>query len=156
MSDDVSRFDEAHDEEVVGSELAIIRHPLDTADPVPVRTRQELVKEALLLLPNVVKLLYRLSRDSRVPRRRRIVMGLITAYLVSPIDLILDAIPVVGGVDDLLLMAFAVDYLLKASPEELVDEYWDGSEDGLDVVRGLAAWGVEMLPDRIKRIVARG
>ena len=138
------------------STLAVVQHPLDTTDPVPVRTRKELTTEALLLLPNVVKLLYRLSRDSRVPRRRRITMGLVAAYLVSPIDLIPDAVPVLGGIDDLLIMAFAVDYLLEASPDEVIEEHWDGSEDGLEVVRGLAAWGVEMLPDRIKRLVARG
>ncbi len=83
-------------------------------------------------------------------------MGLVAAYLVSPIDLIPDAVPVLGGIDDLLIMAFAVDYLLEASPDEVIEEHWDGSEDGLEVVRGLAAWGVEMLPDRIKRLVARG
>ncbi len=138
------------------STLAVVKHPLDTSDPVPVRTRKELTTEALLLLPNVVKLLYRLSRDPRVPRRRRITMGFVAAYLVSPIDLIPDAVPVLGGIDDLLIMAFAVDYLLEASPDEVIEEHWDGSEDGLEVVRGLAAWGVEMLPDRIKRLVARG
>lgn len=133
--------------------LAVVQHPLDSTDPIPARTRQEILKEALLLLPNLAKLLFRLLRDNRVPRRRRMAMGLVAAYVASPIDLIPDAVPVVGGIDDLLLLAFAVDYLLEASPEEVIVEHWDGSEDGLELVRGIAAWGVEMLPDRLRRLI---
>jgi len=141
--------------EVVESSLAIVQHPLDTSDPVPVRSRQEILREAVLLVPNLAKLLFRLLKDRRVPLRRRLAMGAVGLYVASPIDLIPDAIPVVGGVDDLLLLAFAVDYLIDATPEEVVAEYWDGSEDGLEVVRGIAAWGVEMLPARLRRLIGR-
>lgn len=141
--------------EVVDNSLAIVQHPLDTSDPVPVRSRQELLKEAVLLVPNLAKLLFRLLKDRRVPLRRRLAMGAVGLYVASPIDLIPDAIPVVGGVDDLLLLAFAVDYLIDASPDDVVAEYWDGSEDGLEVVRGIAAWGVEMLPARLRRLLGR-
>jgi uncharacterized membrane protein YkvA (DUF1232 family) len=132
--------------------LARVNYPLDTTDPVPMRSRQEVLREALLLVPNLGKLLYRLLRDPRVPRNRRWAMAAVGAYLASPIDLIPDFVPVLGGVDDLLVLAFAIDYLLKASPEELVAEHWDGSEDGLELVRGITAWGVELLPNRIRRL----
>lgn len=135
--------------------LALVRHPLDTTQPVPMRSRQEILKEAVLLVPNLVKLLYRLLRDKRVPRQRRLAMTLVGAYVASPIDLVPDFIPVLGSIDDLLVLAFAVDYLLQASPPEVVEEWWDGSEDGLELVRGIAAWGVEMLPDRVRRLVNR-
>ena len=135
--------------------LALVQHPLDTTSPVPIRSRQEILKEAVLLVPNLAKLLYRLLRDKRVPRRRRLAMTLVGAYVASPIDLVPDFIPVLGSVDDLLVLAFAVDYLLQASPPEVIEEYWDGSEDGLELVRGIAAWGVEMLPDRLRRLVDR-
>lgn len=135
--------------------LAVVRHPLDTTDPVPVRSRQEILKEAVLLVPNLAKLLYRLLRDKRVPRNRRLAMTFVGAYVASPIDIIPDFVPVLGSVDDLLALAFAVDYLLKASPPEVVDEWWDGSEDGLELVRGIAAWGGEMMPDRLRRLVGQ-
>ena len=118
------------------------------------RSRQEIIKEALLLLPNLGKLLYRLLKDPRVPRNRRWAMAAVGAYLASPIDLIPDFVPVLGGVDDLLVLAFAIDYLLKASPDEVIAEYWDGSEDGLELVRGITAWGVELLPNRLQRFFA--
>lgn len=132
--------------------LAKVDHPLDTTTPIPMRSRQEILKEGLLLVPNLFKLLYRLLRDSRVPRNRRWAMAAVGAYLASPIDLIPDVVPVLGTVDDLLVLAFAVDYLLKASPEEVVAEHWDGSEDGLELVRGITAWGVELLPNRLRRL----
>ena len=138
------------------STLAVVQHPLDTTEPVPVRSRREMLKEAVLIGPNLVKLLYRLLRDKRVPRQRRLAMTLVAAYIVSPIDVIPDFVPVLGSVDDVLVLAFAIDYLLQASPPEVVDDYWDGSQDGLELVRGIAAWGVEMLPDRLRRLVARG
>ena len=115
-----------------------------------------MLKEAVLIGPNLVKLLYRLLRDKRVPRQRRLAMTLVAAYIVSPIDMIPDFVPVLGSVDDVLVLAFAIDYLLQASPPEVVDDYWDGSQDGLELIRGIAAWGVEMLPDRLRRLVARG
>ncbi len=136
--------------------LAVIQHPLDTSDPIPVRTRPEILKEAVLLVPNVAKLLFRLLGDRRVPLGRRLSMAAIAAYVASPVDLIPDYIPVVGGLDDVLLLAFAVDYLLSASPEEVITEHWDGSEDALELVRGISGWGVELLPERFRRLFADG
>jgi uncharacterized membrane protein YkvA (DUF1232 family) len=149
--------DEVLTGEVVPSDaLAVVRHPLDTAPPVPMRTRQEILAEALLLVPNLAKLLYRLLRDQRVPRKRRLAMTVVGAYVASPIDLVPDFIPVLGSVDDLVVLAFAIDYLLRASPPEIVAEHWDGSQDGLELVRGIAAWGVELLPGRFRRLAERG
>lgn len=133
--------------------LAVVQFPLDTTVPIPMRSKQEILKEALLLVPNLVKLMFRLLKDKRIPLSRRLAMGAVGGYIISPIDLIPDFIPVLGSVDDLLVLAFAIDYLLQASPPELVDEYWDGSDDGIELVRGIAAWGVEMLPDRLRRFV---
>ena len=138
------------------AQLAVRQHPLDTSEPVPLRTRQEILKEALLLVPNLGKLLYRLLRDSRVPAKRRLAMTVVGAYVASPIDLIPDFVPVLGSVDDLLILAFAVDYLLRASPPEVVAEHWDGSEDGLELIRGIAGWGVELLPGRSRRMFGTG
>ncbi len=145
----------AGEPELGDATLALVRHPLDTTHPVPMRSRQEMLKEAVLLVPNLAKLLYRLLRDKRVPRKRRLAMTLVGAYIASPIDIIPDFVPVLGSVDDLLVLAFAIDYLLQASPPEVIEEWWDGSEDGLELVRGIAAWGVEMLPDRLRRLVNR-
>lgn len=147
--------DEPLEVEVLPAEtsLAVVQHPLDTSDPIPMRSRQEILREAVLLVPNLAKLLYRLLRDKRVPRRRRLAMTVVGVYVASPIDVVPDFIPVLGSVDDLLVLAFAVDYLLRASPPEVVEQHWDGTQDGLELVRGIAAWGVELLPGRFRRLV---
>lgn len=142
--------------EMTDNGLAVVQHPLDTADPVPMKSRQEVLAETLLLVPNIAKLLFRLLKDKRVPRKRRLAMMAVGAYVASPIDLIPDFIPVLGTLDDVFVLAFAVDYLLDAAPPSVVDEHWDGSEDALELVRGLAGWGVEMMPRRLRGIAARG
>jgi uncharacterized membrane protein YkvA (DUF1232 family) len=129
-----------------------VHYPLDTTVPVPVRTRQEILKEAVLLFPNLVKLLFRLLWDPQVPLKARLAIGIVAAYIASPIDLVPDVIPVLGSMDELLVVAFAVDYLLQATSDEVVEGHWDGSEDGLELIRGLAGWGVELLPGRLRRL----
>jgi len=129
---------------------------LDTSPPPPARSKREIILEGISLVPNLMKLLYRLLRDDRVPRRSRMLMGAVAAYLAFPIDIIPDYIPILGQMDDLLLLGFAIDYLLAGVPDEVVAEYWDGSEDALELVRGAAGWGVELLPRRIRRLVGRG
>ena len=133
---------------------AEVMHPLDTAEAVPARTKQEIVKEGLLLAPNLAKLLFRLSLDKRVPAKRRLALLVAGVYVVLPIDIFPDEIPVLGAVDDLLVLALAIDYLLRVSPPEAVAEHWDGTEDGLELVRGIAAWGVELIPGRLRRLVS--
>jgi uncharacterized membrane protein YkvA (DUF1232 family) len=141
--------------DVTEPQLAVVQHPLDTADPVPLRSRQEILTDALLLVPNLAKLLFRLLKDKRIPRKRRLAMTVVAAYVASPLDLVPDFIPVLGTLDDLLVLAFAVDYLLQAAPPGVVEEHWDGSEDALELVRGLAGWSVEMLPRRLRGIALR-
>lgn len=134
--------------------LAAVMHPLDTAEAVPVRTKQEILFEGLLLVPNLAKLLYRLLLDKRVPAKRRLAMTIAAAYVAFPIDLVPDVIPFFGTIDDLLVVAFAVDYLLQVSPPEVVTEHWDGSVEGLELIRGIAGWGVELIPDPLRRLAA--
>jgi uncharacterized membrane protein YkvA (DUF1232 family) len=141
--------------ETIEAQLAVVQYRLDTADSVPLRSRQEILKETLLLVPNLSKLLFRLLKDKRVSRKRRLAMTLVGAYVASPIDLVPDFIPVLGTLDDLLVLAFAVDYLLDAAPPGVVEEHWDGSEDALELVRGLAGWSAEILPERLRRLANR-
>ena len=69
-----------------------------------------------LALPNMGKLLVRLMRDPRVPIRPKRAVGGVLLYMVSPIDLIPEMImPVIGQVDDLLLIAFSLDRLVQVN-----------------------------------------
>jgi uncharacterized membrane protein YkvA (DUF1232 family) len=116
---------------------------------------RRLVFDAASMLPNLVKLMWRLLRDPRVPRRTKLVVAGACAYMASPIDLIPDFIPVVGLADDLLLLALAVRHIVEAAGEDVVLEHWDGSRDLLELVRSILDVASDFVPPRLRRTVAR-
>lgn len=111
--------------------------------------------DAVSMLPNIVKLVSRLIKDPRVPRRAKITLGLAAAYVASPIDLIPDAIPVIGWADDLLLLMFAIDSLIERAGDEVVVELWDGPGDLLGLVRDVVALSRSIVPKQLARIIDR-
>jgi len=96
------------------------------------------VRELAAFLPDCAVLIRRLLRDERVPRRAKVALWLLLPYLVSPIDLIPDFIPVLGHLDDAVLAAAALAYVVRRSGREVVEELWPGSEAGLAAVLRLA------------------
>jgi uncharacterized membrane protein YkvA (DUF1232 family) len=59
-------------------------------------------------------------------------------YLALPFDLVPDFIPVAGQLDDAILVAAAIAYVVRGAGREVVEELWPGSERGLRVVLALA------------------
>jgi uncharacterized membrane protein YkvA (DUF1232 family) len=127
----------------------------DTDHPTPRRSRVEMAAEAVLALPNLLKLCARLLKDPRVPRRTKAMLGVAGLYFASPIDLIPEILfPVVGQVDDVLVIAFAVHRLLDSVDPEVLAEYWDGEQDALELVAALVAWGAGLLPRPLRRLLS--
>ena len=83
----------------------------------------------LLLLPDFVALMVRLARDNRVQSTQKLMIGGIILYVISPIDIIPDFIPVLGLVDDLLLVVYGLNALLNEIDPEIVREHWSGEDD---------------------------
>ena len=109
-----------------------------------------------LALPNMGKLLMRLMRDPRVPMRPKIAVGGVLIYMVSPIDLIPEMfMPVIGQVDDLLLIAFSLDRLVKAAGPSITAEHWDGDGDVLDVIRSVTEFGSSLVPRRVRELLEK-
>ena len=95
-------------------------------------------REALRLLPDVVRLVRRLASDGSLPRGVRIRLWLLLAYLLSPIDLVPDVVPVVGYADDVVVVAWALRSVVRRSGAEALERHWPGQPAGLAVVRRLA------------------
>ena len=75
----------------------------------------------LFHLPDFVRLYWSLFWDKRAPVLPKIALALAIIYFISPIDLIPDfAIPGVGYIDDLVILALALRYFMKAMPKDLV------------------------------------
>jgi uncharacterized membrane protein YkvA (DUF1232 family) len=89
-------------------------------------------------IPDCIVLFKRLLGDSRVPRRAKVALALLVPYLALPFDLVPDFIPVAGQLDDAILVAAAVAYVVRRAGREVVAELWPGSERGLHVVLALA------------------
>jgi uncharacterized membrane protein YkvA (DUF1232 family) len=85
-------------------------------------------------IPDCIVLLRRLLADDRVPRRRKAVLVALVGYLAFPIDLVPDFIPVAGQLDDLLIAAAALRYVLRGTGEPLLREHWPGPERSLEIV----------------------
>lgn len=116
---------------------------------------RQLLTDAALMLPNLVKLVYRLLKDPRVPRRAKITLGLAAAYVASPIDLIPEVIPVLGWADDVLILLFAIDSLIDRAGDEVVVELWDGPGDLLVLIRDVVGLTRSMVPKRLTNIIDR-
>ena len=75
-------------------------------------------------LPACVTLIRRLRRDPRVPRRAKVVVALAGLWVVSPIDLIPEFLPVIGPLDDALVVALALRYAARRVPREVLLAAW--------------------------------
>jgi uncharacterized membrane protein YkvA (DUF1232 family) len=120
----------------------------------PEQAAQTSLREYALLAPRLVKLVFRLMRDPRVPARSKAVLFLLAGYLASPIDVVPDFIVGIGHVDDLIIAVFALDHILNRVPDEIVREHWDGEEDILDIVRNVLDISSSLVPGWLKRLTS--
>jgi uncharacterized membrane protein YkvA (DUF1232 family) len=108
--------------------------------------RVVLARELALILPNLIRLFGGLLRDGRVPLRAKIVLGIASLWLASPIDLIPDFIPVVGQLDDALVAALALRFVLRTTDEAVVRQHWHGEPATLERVLRIASLGARRTP----------
>lgn len=96
-------------------------------------------RDLVVFLPQCLHLFRALARDPRLPRRRKLLLVGLALYLASPLDLVPDFVPVVGQLDDALLVALVLRSVVRAAGRELVQEQWRGSQRSLDVLLRVTA-----------------
>ncbi|WP_413542368.1 YkvA family protein [Citricoccus nitrophenolicus] len=99
-----------------------------------VRPRGAHLKEALRLLPDVLRLIRRLAADPSLPRGVRIRLGLLLAYLALPLDLVPDVIPVLGYADDAIIVTAVLRGVVRRAGIEAVHRHWPDTPDGFVVL----------------------
>ncbi|HEX7201138.1 MULTISPECIES: YkvA family protein [unclassified Arthrobacter] len=92
------------------------------------------MKDALRLLPDLLRLIRRLAADRTVAVGIRVRLVLLLAYLLSPIDLVPDFIPVIGYADDAVIVALVLRSVIKRAGADAIRRHWPGSPAGLDVI----------------------
>src|SRR5205823_4068563 len=103
-----------------------------------VRPPGVLLRDAIRLLPDTVRLLRRLATDRAIGRSVRVRLWLLFAYLAMPIDLVPDFIPVLGYADDAIVVAFVLRSVVRRAGPDAVRRNWPGSADGLAIIWKLA------------------
>lgn len=88
-------------------------------------------REIARLVPDVVRLIRRLVADADVPRSVRWTLGALLVYLVLPIDLVPDVIPVIGYADDAIIVALALRFAVRRAGLSAVTHHWPGTDAGL-------------------------
>jgi uncharacterized membrane protein YkvA (DUF1232 family) len=87
-------------------------------------------------LPDCVTTVRRLRRDPRVPRKVRFVVAFAGLWLLSPIDLIPEFIPVIGPLDDIIVVALVLRYAARHIPRDALLEAWPGERGLLERLLG--------------------
>src|SRR2546428_12424946 len=105
-----------------------------------------LARELALLLPNLIRLFGGLLRDGRVPLRAKIVLAIASLWLASPIDLIPEFVPIVGSLDDAVVAALALRFVLRTTDGSVVREHWRGDPATLERLVRLGSWGRRWSP----------
>ncbi|MGH7844564.1 MAG: YkvA family protein [Candidatus Binatia bacterium] len=74
-------------------------------------------------LPKFLKLFWRLLRDNRVSTKPKILLLALAAYVLIPIDLVPDFLPVLGQIDDLALIYLGLQAFIRLCPQPVVREH---------------------------------
>jgi len=100
--------------------------------------RREDARAFATFIPDCIVLVTRLARDPRVPKRRKLLLIALVAYLGLPFDLVPDFIPVAGQLDDAIIVALVLRHLVRAGGEPMLIELWPGPEQSLALILRLA------------------
>jgi uncharacterized membrane protein YkvA (DUF1232 family) len=101
------------------------------------RPKGSLLKEALRLLPDLLRLLKRLTTDRTLPVGVRVRVALLFVYLALPIDIIPDFVPVLGYADDAIIVILVLRSVCRRVSVEALRAAWPGSDDGFAALQRL-------------------
>jgi uncharacterized membrane protein YkvA (DUF1232 family) len=94
------------------------------------RPRDLGLREAIRLVPDVLRLARGLLRDRTTPLGVRVALVVLAAWLISPIDLIPEFVPVIGPLDDIVVAVLVLRYVRRRLGDDELRRRWPGTEDG--------------------------
>jgi uncharacterized membrane protein YkvA (DUF1232 family) len=96
-----------------------------------------------------------LAEDDRIPLQNRIVLGGLLVYLLTPVDIIPDFIPILGWLDDAFLSLVVLDYIFNSTDSDLILEHYPWSKASFEKMRGYVDRLSWLVPPRVKKILFR-
>jgi uncharacterized membrane protein YkvA (DUF1232 family) len=107
----------------------------------------------LMFLPNMVMMLGRMLKDTRVPTAEKALFLAAIVYVISPLDFIPDVFPFIGQVDDIYVVALTLLRLVNRTDDSIVREHWRGGGDIVALADSIAGLAPKFLPKRISRVL---
>ncbi len=101
----------------------------------------EKIKEKAKAIKLEIKVLYLAYKDKDTPWYAKVVAAMVVAYAVSPIDLIPDFIPVLGYLDDLLLLPLGIALAIKLIPKDILNKYRELAKEQTNKEKPNIIWG---------------
>ena len=98
-----------------------------------------ILRDLAAFIPDCVTTVRRLRKDPRVPRRAKIAIVIAGIWVASPIDLIPEFLPIIGPLDDIVVVALALRYAGRQVPREVLMAAWPGEPRLLERLLGPAA-----------------
>lgn len=96
------------------------------------------MNDALRLLGDLLRVIRRLTADRTVSPGVRVKLALLLAYLLSPLDLVPDFLPVIGYADDVIIVALVLRSVIRSAGPEPLRRHWPGTPAGLLIIERLA------------------
>jgi uncharacterized membrane protein YkvA (DUF1232 family) len=101
------------------------------------RPRGVRATELVRLIPDVVRLARDLVLDPKTPRGVRVALVILAAWLISPIDLVPEFIPLLGPVDDAIVTVLVLRYVRRRLGVEALRSRWRGTGDGFRTLEAI-------------------
>src|SRR3954464_10847760 len=97
-----------------------------------------ILRDLARFLPDCVTMTRRLRKHPAVPRSAKVAVAIAAVWVISPIDLIPEFLPVIGPLDDVVVVALALRFAARRVPPEAIEEAWPGERSLLDRLLGPA------------------
>jgi uncharacterized membrane protein YkvA (DUF1232 family) len=99
------------------------------------RPRDVRLTELVRVIPDLLRLVRSLLTDRSTPLGVRLALLALLAWLINPIDLIPEFIPVLGPLDDVIVAVLVLRYVRASIGDDELRRRWAGSDDGYDLLR---------------------
>lgn len=135
-----------HEEEVPTSNVESNKKNLDNHKEYTYRRFRKEFKERfsakyekmypyVVMIPDIIALFMRLYKDKRVAKEVKFNISIALGYLLFPLDILPDTVPIIGKIDDLAVTFFILQKVLCDIPEEIILDNWEGQSNIIEVSR---------------------
>lgn len=98
-------------------------------------TKFESLYPYVVIIPDIIALFMRLYKDERVTKEIKFNISIALGYLLFPLDILPDTLPIIGKIDDLAVTFFILQKVLCDIPEEVIIDNWEGQSNIIEISR---------------------